>query len=110
MNHNGIDTVTEARDPEAYSRNGSVARINLFVGKIFFFLSFVFLGNQTKKKIILKNFGFFFLAKVFKFTCLTVMKKKRIREKKEKKKKKKGLHGLITKINVDVAKIGFKAM
>jgi hypothetical protein len=36
------------------------------------------------------------------------MKKKRIREKK--KRKKKGLRGLITKINVDVAKIGFKAM
>ena len=30
--------------------------------------------------------------------------------KKRKEKKKKGLHGLITKINVDVAKIGFKAM
>ncbi len=50
-NHNGIDTVTEARDPEAYSRNDSVARINLFIGTIFFLLIFVFLSNQTKKRL-----------------------------------------------------------
>ena len=63
MNHNGIDTVTEARDPEAYSRNGSVARINLFVGKIFFLLIFCVSRQPNKKKDYSKEFWIFFFGK-----------------------------------------------
>ena len=60
VNHNGEDTIMEARDMKAYSGNGIVARIHLFA-QTFFSPSYLkILGNQPEFFFILKSFRNFF--------------------------------------------------